>query len=116
MAACGPVVEIDGMVSVQIGTCRNGIRVLRPERADVVGGVKAERVRVLSQAVQVGVVGKLSSKTEVLGLEHDACCRSIEKNLTRVGTGDREREWRCLVVELDIGLEGLSSFVCPGAR
>jgi hypothetical protein len=65
---------------------------LRPESTDVISGVEAERVRVLSKAVQVGVLWELGPQAEVLGLKDDICSRSIEENLAGLGAGDGEGE------------------------
>ena len=73
MGAGNPVLEIDGMVSVQVTTVRNAIVILRPESADVVGGVEAKRIRMLTESIQVGIVWKIGTQSQVLGLEDDAC-------------------------------------------
>lgn len=93
MAARGPVLVVDGVVSVQVSTGWDSVGILRPESADVVGGVEAERVRVLSQTVQVGVVWELGPQAEVLGLKDDACGRRIEKDFAslRANNGEGER-------------------------
>ncbi|KAL2278986.1 hypothetical protein FJTKL_14124 [Diaporthe vaccinii] len=85
------VLEVDRVVSVQVGTVGNSIRVLGPQRADVVGGVEAEGVRVLAQAAQI------------LRLEDEAGCRGVEENLARVGARDIEGEGRLDEAELQGG-------------
>lgn len=57
MGARGTVLQVEGVRSVEIGVVGNAIAVLVPHSADVVGRLEAQRVRMLAQAVQVGVRG-----------------------------------------------------------
>lgn len=64
-----PMLEIDGMASVEVGHPWDVGRLSIPEGPDVVIGLEAKRVSVLSQAVEVRVLRQLSSQPNVLRLE-----------------------------------------------
>lgn len=42
------MLEIDGVVAVEVGAVGNAISVLRPQSADIVRGIESERIRVLT--------------------------------------------------------------------
>lgn len=49
------VIEIDWVVTVQVGTLRNTIGILRPQGTDVVGCVQSHGISVLTKTVKVRV-------------------------------------------------------------
>jgi hypothetical protein len=84
------VLQVEGVRSVEIGIAGNAIAVLVPHRADVVGRLEAERVRMLTQAVQVGVRGQACPEAEVLRLEDERGSRGVKEDLTSSSAGDFE--------------------------
>lgn len=110
------VLVVDRVVAIKVRSVRSGVGILRPESPDVVGGVEAERVRVLTETVQVRVLGELGTEAKVLGLEDQGSGRSIEEDLTGLGAGDGEGERVGLVVELQGRLFGVRTLGCLRAR
>ena len=100
------LLEIEGVSAVEVGVVGQSVAVLVPHCANVVLGLEPQRIRVLAQAVEIGVLGQAGPKAQVLRLEHERRRRSIEENLLGVGAADLEGEGRLGVVKLE--------FVGPG--
>lgn len=73
-----PMLEIDGMASVEVRLSGDEWRLSIPKCPDVVIGLEAERVSVFSQAVEIRVLRQLSSQPHVLGLEYELRSRGVE--------------------------------------
>jgi hypothetical protein len=89
------MIEVYWMVSIEVAASRDGVSITRPESSGVVCGVQLERyqcldlfkvqheaylewVRVLAESVEVRILGKLSTKSQILGLEDELCSGSVE--------------------------------------
>jgi len=46
----------------------------------------------LSQTVQVGILGQVGPQSQILALEYNRCACRVKQDLTRALPGDRERE------------------------
>ena len=46
----------------------------------------------LAESVEVRVLGKLSTKSQVLRLEHEICSSSVEQSRSATATGNGKRE------------------------
>jgi hypothetical protein len=80
------VLKVHWMVAVEVCAVGRTKGVLRPEGSDIASRVEPERIRVLAESVQVGIVRQPGSQTEVLGLEDKWCRRTIKKHLAGPGT------------------------------
>ena len=96
------VVKVDWVGTVQVGVVWDINRLGVQEHAFVVLGMEAERVTVLAQSVDVGVVGKLRPEAHILLFEHQGDSCSIEENLAVFPALDCKRK----LVLLDIELQG----------
>jgi hypothetical protein len=56
MRACSPMLEIHGMVAIEVGAIGNGICILRPQSPDIVCSIQTERVRMLTQPIEIWVL------------------------------------------------------------
>lgn len=56
MGARLALLKVDGVVSVKVRVFRNTIRVAAPKRADIVLGWQSERVGVLAETVEEGIL------------------------------------------------------------
>jgi hypothetical protein len=61
-----PMLKIDGMASVEVRLSRDIGRLSIPKCPDVVIGLEAESVSMLSKAVEIRVLRQLSSQPHVL--------------------------------------------------
>ena len=84
MGAGGTMLEVDGVVAVQVRLLRNQIRISRPESARVVVRGQAEGVGMLSEAVNVRVGGQVGFDAEISRFENEGMGRSGEENLLGV--------------------------------
>lgn len=81
MGAClTAVLKVDRVRSIEVRPCRYAVGVAVPERADVVGGVQAEAVCVLSETVEIGMFGERSTQAKVLILEDERCGGGVEED------------------------------------
>lgn len=101
MGTCGSVLEVDGMVSVQVGVIRDTVSISTPEGTSIVVSGETERVSVFTQTVKVGVSREIGLDTKVLRLENDGVRTGSEEDLLIGVTDNREGERRGSVVELD---------------
>lgn len=104
-----PMLEIDGMASVEVGHSWDVRRLSIPKGSDVVVGLEAERVSMLSQAVEVRVLRQLSSQPDILRLKDELRSRGVEQDISGAGPRDCKRKWACRVGEL----QGSSTRVTP---
>ena len=102
MSTGGSLLQVERVSSVEIGVAGNAIAVLVPHRADVVGRLKTQGIRMLAQAVQVRVRRQAGPEAEVLRLEDEGRRRSVKDDLARLGAGDLEGEGVCRVGELEL--------------
>lgn len=86
------LLEVEGVITVEIGTVGDGVGVLVPKRADIVGRVEAEGVRVFTKTVQVRVIGQGGAQAEVLRLEDERGSRGVKEDFTRVAARDSKGE------------------------
>lgn len=101
MAPALPLLEVERVAPVDVGSGRDAVVVVVPERADVVGGVEPEGVGVLAEAVQEWVFREVRPQAEVLGFKDQGRSRGVEEDLLRVGTDDGEGEGLLGVLELE---------------
>lgn len=69
MGAGGTVLEVDGVVSVQVGVISDTVGIPGPESAGVIVNWQTEAVSVLAQTVDVRVCGQTGLDTDVLRLK-----------------------------------------------
>ena len=94
VGAAGAVLEVYRMRAVQVCAPRDAVRVPRPHRERRVGRVEPERIRVLTEPVDVRRWGERRFYAEVLGLEDERVWRGREEHLSRARARNVERERR----------------------
>ena len=96
MGASGAVVDVDGVITIEIRVLRNTERVPAPEGPNkslaTIIGVEAEGVRVLSESIYIGGLGEGGLQTEVLVFEDEGMTLGGEKDLVGLRARDGERE------------------------
>ena len=103
MGACGPMLVVDWVVSVEIGARRNAIGVSRPKSQRKVVRWEMERIGVLAKAIDMCIIWQLCLDTKILRLEDEGMRRGVEEYFFRRAPVDLERERRGRVIELDVG-------------
>lgn len=121
MRAGGTMLEVDGMVPIQVRAVGDAISISRPEGASKVVGRQAEAVTVLAETIDVWVLGETGFDADVLWLEDQRVAFGGEEDFVRLGSEDREGERLSSVLELDLrclgrlrrwtGNNGLGDFV-----
>jgi hypothetical protein len=96
------VVKIHWVGAIQVGIVGNVDGLAIQEDTLVFVRVKAERVAVLSEPIDIGIVGKLGSEAHILFLKDEGNGVCIKENLAAVPALDCERK----LVLFDIKLEG----------
>ena len=66
---CHAMLKVDRMVSVQIGSWWNLVGIARPQCSCVIGGVQAERIRVLPKSIERWVRWERCPQSQVLRFE-----------------------------------------------
>lgn len=87
------VLEVDGVVSVEVGSWRDQVGISRPQCANVVSSWATERVGVFSKSIDIRITRKRSAKSDILGLENEGHSRSVKDGLPAICALDGEREW-----------------------
>jgi len=72
----GPMLKVNRVAAVQVRAARDAVCVARPQRARRVDNVEAERLRVLSEAVDVRVARQRRLEAEELRLKDERCASS----------------------------------------
>lgn len=93
------VIKVDRMSAVQIGVSWNVRRLGVPNHAAVSCG-EAKRVTVLTQAVDVRLLGKAGTPANILLLEDKFTSNRVEDDFIVLLARDFEREWAFNNVEL----------------
>lgn len=65
------VLEVDRVVSVEVGSWRDQVGVSRPQCAGVVSSRASEGVGILSKSIDIRITRKRSTKTDILGFENE---------------------------------------------
>ena len=65
------VLEVDWVVSIEVGSWRNQIRISRPQCASVVSCWASERIGIFSKPIDIRITRKRSAKSDILGLENE---------------------------------------------
>lgn len=91
------------MITIQVSPRWHTVRITVPQSASVVCSIEAERIGVLPQAVQVGILRQIGPQSQVLALEDNgrACC--VEEHFTRALSHDGEGEWALHELEDKLG-------------
>ena len=100
----GAMLEVNRMVSIKVRPARNEIRVPRPESTRIIVRGQMERVRVLSKTIHVRIGRQARLHAEILRFEDNGVGNCGEKNFFGLRSENSEREWRCRVRELDVGV------------
>jgi hypothetical protein len=94
---CTTMIKIHWVISVQIAASRNGVSITRPKSPGVICSVQLRRcqrlassraqyvaylkwIRVLAESVEVRILRKLSTKSQVLRLEDEIRSSSVEQS------------------------------------
>ena len=85
-----PVLEIHWVVPVQVRPLGDAVRIARPEGECYVVCGETKRVRVFTEPVDIGVVGKCGFYTEVLRREDEGVGGSGKEDFVCVGAVDGE--------------------------
>jgi hypothetical protein len=80
------------MTTVEIGIVWDVDRFSVQQDPLVVFGGEPERITVLAQSVQVGVVGQVSAQTDILLLKDQLCVRRVEDDFVVADACDFERK------------------------
>lgn len=81
MGAVEPVIDIHWMISVQIRSDRNAVRISRPQSPCVIGGIQPEVVGMFSKSVQVWIRRKGGAESQILILEDQTFGGRVEENI-----------------------------------
>jgi hypothetical protein len=95
------VLEVNGVVAVQVRPIRHATRITAPHRAGEVIRWEAEGVGMLAETVDVRVLREVGRQAEVLRLKHEGVLAGGEQHLVVLGADDFEREGRGCVGKLD---------------
>lgn len=98
-ALLSTMVNIDRVSSIEVAPFRNAVRITVPDCASVIVRWESQRIRVLTQSVQVGFLRQFRAQPDILRLEHEIRGGRVEQNLPSVSTRHFERERVLGVVE-----------------
>jgi glutathionylspermidine synthase len=105
------VVKVHWMTAVEIGIVWDVDRFSVQQNSLVVFGGKPERITVLAQSVQVGVVGQISAQTDILLLKDKLCARRVEDDFVVADARDFERKGLFYYLKAESGFRKRSVFV-----
>lgn len=63
--------EVDWVVSVEVSSWRDQVRISRPQCASVISSWASKRVGIFSESVDIRISRKRSAKSDILGLENE---------------------------------------------
>lgn len=86
------VLEVDRVISIEVGPRWDQVRISRPECTNVVSSSTSERVGIFSESIDIRIIRKRSTKLNILGLEDEGRSRSVKDTLAAICALDGERE------------------------
>ena len=81
LIALEAVLEVNGMISVEIGPRRNLVSITRPQCPGVISGIEPERIGVFTQTIEVWILRERGSQSQVLRFEYQGGPRGVEDRL-----------------------------------